>query len=226
MPCNAQERLADPFQRGHEAQFSLFVTQHNDTTSAACAVTCQFCLKFGKEAKPGAKRKRSSHGQSCTTFFRCDVYKRYRETAHSERRAEFQQLTTAEMSSYFDQGVNHTNTLFAHFGSHCTTTLTFNRDVVEKVIGNLQFNVDDESVQLTRICALSVFKMHEDAIPEDMVEVYLVKIESVLRFKIVLGFFSKGASFQSASRFINLAWEATNISYMQGCSEGVFATYV
>ena len=218
--------LQTPFQRGHEAQFGLIITERDNATSAVRVVTCQFCLKFGREAKPGSKRKRTSHAQSFTIPFRCDVYTRHHQTAHPERWAEFQQLTTAEKSSYFDKAVNHANTLFAHFESHGALTLTFNRDIVEKVIGDLLFDVDDESVQITRARALSVFKLHEDALPEDNIEVYCVKIESVLRFKMVLGFVSKGASFRSASRFVDVAREVTKLSYLQGCSEGVCAMYI
>ena len=121
--------LKTPFKRGHEAQFGLVVT----------AVTCQLCLKFGREAKPGAKRKRTSHAQSFTTPFCFDVYTRRHETAHPERWADFQQLTTAEKSSYFDKAGNFTNTLLSHFDSHESLTLTFNRDIVEKVIGDILF---------------------------------------------------------------------------------------
>ncbi|KAI9919301.1 hypothetical protein PsorP6_017269 [Peronosclerospora sorghi] len=69
--------LKTPFQRGHEAQFGLVVTERDEATSAVRAVTCQFCLKFGREAKPRAKRKRTSHAKSFTAPFSVDVYTRY-----------------------------------------------------------------------------------------------------------------------------------------------------
>ncbi|KAI9915789.1 hypothetical protein PsorP6_007916 [Peronosclerospora sorghi] len=116
--------------------------------------------------------------------------------------------------------------LLAHFDSHGALNLTFSRDIVEKVIGDLLFDVDDESIHLTRARALSVFKLHEDALQEDNADVHSVKIESVLRFKMVLGFVSKGASFRSASRFVDVAREVTKLSYLQVCSEGVCATYI
>ncbi|KAI9918460.1 hypothetical protein PsorP6_011965 [Peronosclerospora sorghi] len=152
------------------------------------AVTCQFCLKFGREAKPRAKRKRTSHAQYFTAPFRVDVYTRHHENAHPERWAEFQQLSTAEKSNYFENAINHD--------------------------------------QRARARSLSVFKLHEHALPEDNADVYSVKIESVLRFKMVLGFVQKGASFRSASRFVDIAREVTKVTYLQGCSEGVCATYI
>lgn len=118
------------------------------------------------------------------------------------------------------------NTLFAYFESHYAMALTFSRDIVEQEIGDLLFNLDDESVHLTRARALSVFKMHEDVLPEDKAELYFVKIESVLRLKIVLEFVSKKASFRSASRFVDVAGKVTKLSYRLGCSESVRASYL
>ena len=43
---------------------------------------------------------------------------------------------------------------------------------------------------------------------------------------MVLGFVSKGASFRIVSRFVDVAREVTKLSYLQGCSEGVCATYI
>ncbi|KAI9905632.1 hypothetical protein PsorP6_014043 [Peronosclerospora sorghi] len=68
---------------------------------------------------------------------------------------------------YFENAINHVSNILDHFDSHGGLTLTFNRDIVEKVIGDLLFDVDDESIHLTRALALSVFKLHEDALPED-----------------------------------------------------------
>lgn len=183
--------FADPCQRSREAQLGLVVTERDVKTRAARAVTCQFCLKSGREAKPGARRERLSHVQSFTTRFRCDMYKCHHKTTHPDRSAKFQQLTTAERSSYLDKVVNHTNTLFAHFDGHRAMTLTFNRDIVEKLIGYQLFDIDDKSVHTTRACARFIFKLHEKALPKDRVEMFFVKIKSVLRFNMVLGFVSK-----------------------------------
>ncbi|KAI9911291.1 hypothetical protein PsorP6_009055 [Peronosclerospora sorghi] len=212
--------LKTPFQRGHEAQFGLFATERDEATSAV------LLLEFGREAKPRAKLKLKSHSQSFTAPFRVDVYNRHHENAHPERWAEFQQLSTDEKSNYFENAINHASTLLAHFDSHGSLTLTFNRDIVDKVIGDLLFDVDDESIHFTHERALFVFKLHEEALPEDNADVYSVKIESVLRFKMISGFVSKVASFRSASKFVDVAREVTNLSYLQGCSEGVCATYI
>ncbi|KAI9908572.1 hypothetical protein PsorP6_003599 [Peronosclerospora sorghi] len=173
--------LKTPFQRGHEGQFGLVVTERDEATSAVRAVTCQFCLKFGREAKLRAKRKRTSNAQSFSAPFRVDVYTRHHENAHPEIWAKFQQLSTDEKSNYFENAINNASTLLAHFDSHGALTLTFNRDIVEKVIGDVLFGLDDDSIYFTRARDLYVFKLHEDALPEDNADVHSVKIDSVLR---------------------------------------------
>lgn len=159
-------------------------------------------------------RKRTSLAQSMTSPFRCDVCTRQNENAHPERWAEFQQLFTLGKSTYFDKAVSHENTLLDPFDSHGAFILMFNRDIVENVIGDLLHNGGDDSAQSTRARAPSVFKMGEDALPKDGTEVYSVKIEFVLRIKMVSGFVSNGASFQSASRFVDVSQEVTKLSYL------------
>ena len=90
----------------------------------------------------------------------------------------------------------------AYFESYETLMISFNRDVVEVMIGDLLFDVDDDSVAPTGTRALSAFKLHSDVAPDCNEEVYHVKLNSVCRFKLVLGFVSKGASFRSAARFV------------------------
>lgn len=88
-------------------------------------------------------------------------------------------------------------------------------------IGELLADADDESLHSNRSRTLSVFKNHEDAALDYSVELYREKIESLRRFKIVPGFVAKGVSFQSVSRFINIAPEVTMLGYLIGCREGM-----
>lgn len=67
--------------------------------------------------------------------------------------------------------------------------------------------------------ALFVFKEHENAGPEEKWEVCYVKIWPVIRLKMVLGFVTKGASFWSASQFVDIFRQATKLSDLRDCSE-------
>ena len=68
-----------------------------------------------------------------------------------------------EKATFFDGQVNYASTLMAHFEGKGTLTLMFNRDVVDTIIGDMLFDLDDESMQSTRERALAVFKPLEDA---------------------------------------------------------------
>ena len=64
-----------PFQRGHDVLYGLSVTEFDERTRNVRAVLCRFCLKFGCEAKVGAKRKKTKNVQFFKVPFRTDVYK-------------------------------------------------------------------------------------------------------------------------------------------------------
>eukprot|EP00171_Calliarthron_tuberculosum_P004509 IDg4509t1 len=99
-------------------------------------------------------------------------------------------------------------------------------DIVDVMIGELLFDIDDESVASNRAKALSIFKLHPDVALDCNEDVYYVKLVSVRRFKMVLGFVSKGASFRSAARFVDVAREVTKLQYLRGCTEAICASYV
>jgi hypothetical protein len=53
--------LRTPFQRGHDVEFELELTERDKGSGAVKSVICRFCLKFGREPKPGQTRKRTSN---------------------------------------------------------------------------------------------------------------------------------------------------------------------
>jgi hypothetical protein len=223
-------------------EFGLEVTERDKGSGAVNFVICKFCRKFGREHKPGQKRKRITNFHIFKLPFRTDSYQRHHATAHPEKWDEFSRASLEENRTFFDGVVNHSSTLLAHFESEGALTLTFNRDIVEKVIGDLLFDPDDASCQSTREKGLAIFQHFDDAaldeestgatpsaiIPEQELnpEAYLVRVNSVRMFKMVIGFVSKGASFRSASRFVAIAKDVKKMNYLSGCSEGRLATFV
>eukprot|EP00171_Calliarthron_tuberculosum_P002966 IDg2966t1 len=218
--------LSTPFQSGHEVQYGLSITARDERTGAVTAATCRFCRKFGREAKPGAKRKRRSRAQVFTIPFRTDNFKRHLTSAHPTAWTEYDALASEEKEAFFAAAVSHESTLLAHFESTGGIHLSINRDIVEVMIGDMLFDVDDEAMHSSRSRALSIFKKRDDAGPEDNIEVYSVNIKAARRFNMVLGFVANGASFRAASRFVDVARDITKCQYLQGASEGVCATYV
>lgn len=118
------------------------------------------------------------------------MYTRHPKTALAERRAELQQLFTKNSFTSFGKAGNHANMLLARFDIHEALIVTFKRDIVKNVIADLLFDVDGESADCNRSQALSVLKMQEGALPQDIIEVYSIRIESVFCFKMIFGFIS------------------------------------
>ena len=122
----------------------------------------------------------------------------------------------------------------AHFESEGILTISFNRNVVEILVGSMIFGHDDEETQDTCERALAVFKHHHDAALNDNeapgeqdinCEAYYVTIASVRNFKIVLGFISMGALFCSSSCPVDVARKVCKSSYLAVCGQGVCASY-
>ena len=154
--------LQTPFQCGHDVQYGLEVTERN-SAGRVLAVLCRFCLKFGREAKPGAKCKRTTNVQVFRLPFRTNVYKKHHSNAHPKTWSRFLSCLVEEKATFFDDQVNYASTLMAHFEGKGALTLTLTRDIVDTIIGDVLFDLDDKSTQSTRERALAVFKPLEDA---------------------------------------------------------------
>jgi len=123
--------------------------------------------------------------------------------------------------------------LFSHFESEEPINFTFNHNIIDVLIGDILFNLedDDEDAKLTCGRALSIFKKLEDAadgvIPQQDGEqnlyqkAYKVEIRKVSRFKMVHRLISKGATFCSTSRFVEVSQMVCKSSFLAGCSEGI-----
>jgi len=155
--------LQTPFQCGHDVQYGLEVTER-DSAGRVLAVLCRFCLKFGREAKPGAKQKRTNNVQMFKTPFCTNVYKKHHANIHPEKWQQYLACSTEERETFFDGAVDHASTLLAHFDSEGDLTLTFNCDIVEVIIGDMLFDLDDEMTQSMCERDLAIFKPLEDAV--------------------------------------------------------------
>ncbi|EGZ08634.1 hypothetical protein PHYSODRAFT_434012, partial [Phytophthora sojae] len=60
----------------------LQVTERNPDTKSVVSVVCRFYVKFGREAKPNAKRKRTTQVQYLKLPFRADHIKHHLESVH------------------------------------------------------------------------------------------------------------------------------------------------
>ena len=88
--------------------------------------------------------------------------------------------------------MNHTRFFLTHFNAAGSLNLSLNHNVVESIIGDILFDVENKSVHATRENSLSIFKFHVDLEAEENHEVYYVEITTVCHFKMVRGFVVKG----------------------------------
>ncbi|KAL4146138.1 hypothetical protein PRNP1_012010 [Phytophthora ramorum] len=94
--------LKTPFQPGHDILYGLEVTERNPETSAVVSVACRFCIKFGREAKPNAKRKRTKNVHHFVFPFRVDNYKRHLTAMHPKLWKEYSDASPEDKRNFFD----------------------------------------------------------------------------------------------------------------------------
>ena len=133
-------------------------------------------------------------------MFCTDVYNRHQDNVNPEKWQQFLACSAEQKTIFFNAAVHHARILMAHFVSNGNLTLTFNHGIFEVINGDLLFDPDDEATQSTREKSLEIFKPLKDtAVVVDASdsasrekylnqEAYRVKITSVCRFKMVLGF--------------------------------------
>ena len=135
-----------PFQKGHAVQYGLRVTDVDPKTKLTRSVVCRFCETFGREDRPGRKRKATRNAHYYTNPFRPENYRKHNESQHPSKWAEYQQLPEEKKDSLFAGVVPIKNTLLNHF-TVLSKARVFEIDVgiKETIIGGMFFDVDDES---------------------------------------------------------------------------------
>lgn len=114
--------LQTPFQHGHDVEYGLEVTER-DSAGTVLSFSCRFCLMFGCEAEPGAKRKRTSNEPVFRRPFHSDGYKKHNSSAHPEISSRFLDCSLEEKAMFFDGYVNYDSRLLAHLESGEALTL-------------------------------------------------------------------------------------------------------
>ena len=179
------------------------------------------------------KRARTANVQYFKRPFRTDVYKKHHVNVHPEKWQVYSALSSDEKKEFFNGVLSVSNTLHAHFDSEVPLRFTFNRDIVDVLIGELLFDPDDVENQKTKQRVLQVFKPFPDASTTPATEVdedanrdaYEVVIRSSRLFFLVLGYISKGSSFRMASRLCDVTRQVTKMSCFSGASEDRCATF-
>ena len=203
------------------------MTSRDPTTSKVACVRCQFCSVLGREdAKPGAKRKRTTRTKYFETF-RVQQYKQHHSRQHSEAWQEYQALSQEEKKTYFvHDHVKVANTLAMHMDGESPYAFLINRDIVEVVVGDLLFDPDDDEEELTRERALALFKLQDAEGDAEDKYAYSVIVKSSRLFRMAIKFIACGSTFRMTARLLHEVRTETGLGYLSGISEGKVSQFI
>ena len=182
------------------------------------SVRCKFCVTFGKEGQPilsssstsssARKRKVSSTMKYFTKPFRVDNYTSHLKV-HSEKFAEYNALSMKEKKAFFNVQEKFINTLDAHFEvERKENLLCFDADIVENIICDMLFDLDDVEECMSKEKALSIFKKSTDC------EMFTVTIWNMRQFRLAIQYIALGLSFRQVTRIFHATKEETNLGYL------------
>ena len=84
-----------PFRRVHLKEYGLVIVECAPQSAEVVSVSCSFCVNFGREEKPGAKRKATANVIYFKKASRTDSYKRHLKDQHPEHWKHYQSTSDA-----------------------------------------------------------------------------------------------------------------------------------
>ena len=184
-----------------------------DSYNRPTTVVCRFCQHFGKEKKDeNRKRKVSQNIQMYMKPWRSDKMKEHNMRMHCERWSEYQSLSLRGKKYYFDDhspaSKNSILSMFPREVDKCT--MTFDRNVIEILIGTLFIDDDDESdiLQSSKIFKLSnEFGEALDSTESSNDSFYTAEISNKYQYDHVMAIIGCGLSFRQTDSVIQACKE-------------------
>ena len=84
-----------PFRRVHLKEYGLVIVECTPQSAELVSVSCSYCVNFGREEKPGAKRKATANVMYFKKASRTDSYKRHLKDQHPEHWKHYQSTSDA-----------------------------------------------------------------------------------------------------------------------------------
>ncbi|GLD96269.1 hypothetical protein PINS_up004952 [Pythium insidiosum] len=97
-------RRPTAFQPAHALRFGLEVIAR-DASGAVTSALCLFCKHFGREPKPGAKRRATTNFKYFKGSFRTDQYVQHHRLQHPVKWAAYEASTQKEKQVFFPRHV-------------------------------------------------------------------------------------------------------------------------
>jgi hypothetical protein len=205
----------------HVVQFGLQIASRHHDTKEVTSVRCQFCVYRGREDKLGDKRKcqQTEVVKSWEGPYRTELFINHHEGQHSQAWTEYQLLSMADKSSYFDDITPYKETIYSHFGQKSThLTFNINAGIVDTIIGDMFFHPDDHG-GVTQATALKLFQIQPDGN-------YQVKITNPMQFHLAIDFVAQGLSFRQVAGCLTSTKAHTGLAKIGSINRGEVAGIV
>lgn len=96
----SRKKRNTPFQPGHGILYGLRTVARDPHSNAVTSVACRFCEKFGREEKPGAKRRATQRVKHFKQPFRTENYHQHHSGQHRTRWTEYKLLPPERKVAY------------------------------------------------------------------------------------------------------------------------------
>ena len=200
-----------PFQPSHAFDFGLKVVERDPNTKEVVSCHCEFCVYYGREAKVGTKRRKTTNIQYFKKPFQVENYKSHMELQHPAWWTKYSKLSIDGKKSYFQNDVPHQETIQAHFqGTQVPHHEFVDKTIVDGIIGDMYFHPEDE--EQVKEGALSIFQ-------ENNAQCYRFTIKNPLQFSLVVHYLSIGVSFRMAVSILLRTKEHTGLGSVGSISE-------
>lgn len=140
-----RKRRTTPLQKCHGVEFGFRVTETDAQMNMLRNVVCWFCEIIWREPKPVMKWQPAKNAQYYKPPFRPELYRKLNDTQHQTKWKEYRGLPVVEKDTFFDGTEGVKKTLHTHFTQNSMAMVfELDKDVIESIIGDIHFNVDDE----------------------------------------------------------------------------------
>ncbi|KAE9041235.1 hypothetical protein PR003_g4417 [Phytophthora rubi] len=89
------------FREIHALRYGLAVVGRDEVSGAVTCVVCLFCRHFGREERPGQKRKTPSTVKYFRAAFRTDLYQQHLQLQHSNRWERYKRSSDEDKRKFF-----------------------------------------------------------------------------------------------------------------------------
>ena len=138
---NVKNEESTPFKSVHLKEYGLVIVEHTPQSAEVVSVSCSFCVNFGREEKPGAKRKATANVMYFKKPFRTDSYTQHLEAQHPEHWKQYQSTSDALKKIFFQDrapAVSFQNRITAHLpGIQAPIHHTVRKGIVDIIIGEM-----------------------------------------------------------------------------------------